>query len=145
MQRLEVCGAVRPICGSLGIKGLIRFVCGRCNVMTAEICVCHRRESTVGKLLKVPATNVFSRSHTWLLYRLQLIFVSKKGRLEQYNVTLWLIVAIETQQYFPFYCCWRKCSYQEYKSAQCCHGKAAALLSGSRIFRTAVVISRYYI
>jgi len=43
-----------------------------------------------------------------------------------YHVTSWRVsvptVAMETQQQFPFYCCWRTCTCLQYKRVQCCQG-----------------------
>ena len=43
-------------------------------------------------------------------------------------VTLWRVsvttVAMETQQYFPSYCCWRTCTCLQYKRVQCCQENA---------------------
>jgi hypothetical protein len=52
----------------------------------------------------------------------------KQGRQLTYSVTLLHIgvkyVVVETQQYFPFYCCWHKYGCLLYKSIYCFHGYA---------------------
>ena len=74
-----------------------------------------------------------------------------QGRKCAQNVTFWrlplVVVATETQQDDPFYCSWRICGCQQYKSVHFCYGNATmcsfAPLKGHKVFGAAVNNNKY--